>query len=133
MKRNVRKCRCAWQRARRNDRTSVNERENEYKHALNEYKKEIRKAKEEYWKRFVRESGNRDPWGDVYKVCMGKYDRERISGMKVGDRLTNTWRESVEVLMTKFFPAARMNVIRNGMNEQSKVRKFEWQEVHEAI
>lgn len=36
----------------------------------------------------VSKSGNRDPWEEVYIVCMGKNDRVRLNGMKVGDRVT---------------------------------------------
>lgn len=61
-----------------------------YKSAVWKYKKEIWKTKEENWKQFVSETGNRDSWGDVYKVCMGKCKREMLSGMKVGDRMTCT-------------------------------------------
>ena len=97
MKNGVRRCRRAYQRARKGDRRRADERANEYKRALYEYKKVMWKIKEDNWREFVSVSGNRDPWGNVYKICMGKRDRVRLSGMKVGDRIT--WKESVDVLM----------------------------------
>ncbi|KMQ89014.1 reverse [Lasius niger] len=105
MKKSVRRCRRAYQRARKGDRRRADERANEYKRALYEYKKEMWRIKEENWREFVSVTGNRDPWGDVYKVCMGKRGRVRLSGMKVGDRTTMRTDE----------------------------RQFEWSEVSEAV
>lgn len=72
MKRKVRRSRRAYQRARKRNRKRVNERENEYKSDVREYKRMLWSVKEQNWRQFVSESGNRDLWGDVYKVCMGK-------------------------------------------------------------
>lgn len=133
MKRRVRKSRRVYQRARKNDR-GVDEKMAVYKRTVCEYKKKLWKVKEDNWRRFVNEFGNEDPWGDVYRVCMGRYGKEMLSGMKIGDRLTSTWKESVDVLMERFFPAARMNVVRNvGGNMRIKERQFEWWEVDEAV
>lgn len=90
MKRDVRKSRRAYQRARKRDRDRANVRAIAYKRAVSEYKLKIWRVKEDNWRKFVCEKGNRDPWGDVYQVCMGKYGRDRLSGMKVGDRVTST-------------------------------------------
>lgn len=60
----------------------------------------------------------------MYKVFMGKYGRERLSGMKVSNRMTNTWKESLDVLMEKFFPAS--NAMRHvESNTYVEVRQFE--------
>lgn len=112
MKKRVRGCRRAFQRARRSDRNRSNVSANEYKRVLAEYKRMIWRVKDENWRQFVNDVGNRDPWGSVYKVCMGKCGRDRLSGLKVGDRMTKTWKESVEVLLERFFPEARMVVVR---------------------
>lgn len=63
---------------------------------------------------------------------MGKRGRERLSGMRVGDSITTTWKESVDVLMEKFLPAARANV---NFREEVRLeeRQFEWGEVDEAV
>jgi len=63
---------------------------------------------------------------------MGKYSRDILSSMKAGDRMTSTWRESVDVLFDRFFPAARASVERVGI-VQMEERQFEWEEVSEAI
>lgn len=133
LRKNVRKRKRAYQRARRNDRGRVNERMREYRHAMSEYKARIWKVKEENWKRFVSESGNQDPWGDVYKVCMNKRDRVRLSGMKVGERTTSTWRESVNVLLERFFPAADMDVERDVVRDKCVCdTSFEWEKMDRA-
>lgn len=63
-------------------------------------------------------------------VCMGKYKRERLSEMKVNGRVTYTWKESVDVLMEQFFPAARMNVVTSATgNADTSEKSFEWNEV----
>ncbi|KMQ93189.1 reverse [Lasius niger] len=41
------------------------------------------RIEEDNWREFVSVSGNRDPWGDVHKVCMGKRGRVRLSGIKL--------------------------------------------------
>lgn len=114
LKRKVRKCRRAYQRVRKcDDRDRINARADVYKRARNEeYKECIWRSKEANWKQFVSAKGNQDPWGEVYRVCMGKYMRDLLSSMKVGDRMTSTWRESVDVLFDRFFPAARTRVER---------------------
>jgi hypothetical protein len=55
MKKRVRRCRRAYQRARKGDRRRADERANEYKRALYEYKKEMWRVKEDNWREFVRE------------------------------------------------------------------------------
>lgn len=100
-------------------------RANVYKRVVWEYKKCIWRVKEEHsWRQFVRESGNRDPWGNVYRICMGKCGRDRLSGMKVGERVTSTWKESVSVLMDRFFPAAGMKVERQNVDDERMEESF---------
>jgi len=132
MKKNVRKLRRAFQRARKRNSQEC-ERLCAYKQAVWVYKKEIWKAKEENWKQFVSESANRDPWSNVYRVCMGKYRRDKLSAIKVGDRTTCSWRESVDLLMERFFPAPRMRTVRDASNVCVNERWFDWDEVKEAV
>jgi hypothetical protein len=54
--------------------------------------------------------------------------------MKVGERTTSTWKESVDVLMERFFPAARTNADLNvECDVGTSERQFEWCEVSEAV
>lgn len=140
MKKRVGKLRRAYQNARKRDRERESERLDEYKCAVRKYKREIWRVKEKNWELFVSKTGNRDPWGDVYKVCMGKFGKERLSEMRVGDRVTRTWKESVDVLMKNFFPDARMEIVRipsrnenENENEIVNQKCFEWDEVREAV
>lgn len=85
----------------------------------------IWRVKDENWKQFVSEVGNRDPWGSVYKVCMGKCGRDRLSGLRVNERMTSTWKESVDILMDRFFPVARMKVVRPERSVRHNDKMFE--------
>lgn len=54
--------------------------------------------------------------------------------MKVNDRETNTWKESVNVLMDQFFPATSMKGVSPVDNDENKNdRCFGWDEVNEAV
>lgn len=55
---------------------------------------------------------------------MGRRGRERLSEIKVGDRTMSTWRESVDVLIERFFPAAR-GIVEYREEERSEERQFE--------
>lgn len=131
-KKRVRKCRRAYQCARRNDKECVDDKKNEYRQALRNYKTEIFRVKDVNWKRFVSTMGNKEPWGDVYKICMGKYAGERLCGIRIGDRVTDTWKESVDALMERFFLRASRETKTRTENSQTD-RCFEWEELERAV
>ncbi|CAK9796609.1 Retrovirus-related Pol polyprotein from type-1 retrotransposable element R1 (Fragment) [Anthophora quadrimaculata] len=133
MKKCVRKSRRVWQRAKRTGNESVDVRRNEYSRLLKEYKRMLWNVKEESWKRFVSGSSNLDPWGPVYRICRGKHGRSKLGAMRVGGRLTGTWNESVRVLMSKFFPVSRAGDLCVNARCDGSVRKFEWNEVNDAV
>ncbi|KAJ3650013.1 hypothetical protein Zmor_021726 [Zophobas morio] len=74
----------------------------EYQGLLKHYKKAIKETKVFWWRNFVRFVGNADPWGAVYKLCRSEKD-EGLVGVWDGDRKTETWRDTVEVLLREFF------------------------------
>lgn len=133
LKKRVRKYRRIYQHERKRNRGCIDEKLANYRRAVRDYKKELWNAKEANWKRFVRTTGNKDPWGEVYRVCMGKYGNKRMSGMKVDNRVTCTWKESVDVLMERFFPAARMNMRTVSSGRCVSRNSFEWDEVDGAV
>ncbi|CAK9827524.1 Retrovirus-related Pol polyprotein from type-1 retrotransposable element R1 (Fragment) [Anthophora retusa] len=134
MKKRVRKSRRMWQRARKRNDVSVDARKEEYRRLLSEYKRMLWKVKEDSWRSFVSASSNVDPWGPVYRLCRGRSVREKLSAMRVDGRTTLTWRESVCVLMDKFFPASRPGP-GPMMRECGDVgaRYCDWEEVNEAV
>lgn len=133
LKRTVKRCRKAYQRARKNRMRGM-EKKREYTQVLGQYKKKIWEARESSWRKHVAETGNRDPWGDVYRVCMDKRRKDRLSGMKCGDRVTDTWRESVDVLLDRFFPTPSMEVpcVNDNINSVNG-KQFEWNEINGAV
>ena len=66
-------------------------------------KKGIKETKVLWWRNFVRFVGNTDPWGAVYKLCRSEKNEELV-GVWDGDRKTETWRDTVEVLLREFSP-----------------------------
>ena len=104
-RRSVRNLRKNFQRARARGGDDVPEHRLAYTRGMKEYKSMLARAKDEDWKNFVC-SNSGDPWGQVYKVCRGKYDRHDVSGIRVGDRVCMNWRESVSALLDSFFPEA---------------------------
>ena len=44
----------------------------DYRESMKEYKRMIKEAKEKDWHEFVSREGASDPWGKVYKICMGR-------------------------------------------------------------
>ncbi|KAJ3649943.1 hypothetical protein Zmor_021657 [Zophobas morio] len=75
----------------------------EYQGLLKQYKKAIKETKVLWWGNFVRFVGNTDPWVAVYKLCRSEKN-EGLVGVWDGDRKTETWRDTVEVLLREFFP-----------------------------
>ncbi|KAK2574829.1 hypothetical protein KPH14_012938, partial [Odynerus spinipes] len=132
LKRKVKRSRKRYQRARGRCDEMIEERKREYRRMEAKYKRELRIVKEENWRNYVKEVGNLDPWGPVYRLCMGKNVRQGLSGMNVNDRVTSTWKESVNVLLDRFFPAAsvRMDEYVSGYNED---KCFEWEELDESV
>ncbi|KAK2577563.1 hypothetical protein KPH14_012910, partial [Odynerus spinipes] len=133
LKKKVKRCRKAYQRARKNEVKRM-EKKREYSQVLWQYKKKIWEARESSWRRYVAVTGNRDPWGDVYRVCMNKGRKHRLSGMKCGERMTDTWKESVRVLLDRFFPAPSMEMfcVNDGITGVNG-KQFEWGEIDDAV
>lgn len=92
-----------WARRHLLDETAYRQRYNE---AYCRYKKILKEAKNAHWKAFVADEGNSNPWGKVYKLCRGKRGGYDISSMKVGDVYTINWNDSVNLLLTEFFPSS---------------------------
>lgn len=65
---------------------------------------------------------------------MGKRERTRLSGMNVGNGVTSTWRESVNVLMERIFPESGMPYVRNDANKDREMwKQFDWHKVNVAM
>ena len=69
-----------------------------------EYARQIREAKNNYWQSFVREEGNSNPWGKVYKLCKSGSSDRGVCSLKVDGVFTKDWKESVDALLNEFFP-----------------------------
>lgn len=71
-----------------------------------EYKYALAKAKLEDWQQFVATTGNANPWGPVYRYCLGKRSSGGLSSLRQNGVLTRTWAESADCLLQEFFPRA---------------------------
>ena len=69
-----------------------------------EYARQIREAKNNHWQSFVREEGNSNPWGKVYKLCKSGPSDRGVCSLKVDGVFTKDWKESVDALLNEFFP-----------------------------
>ena len=65
----------------------------------------IKNEKESDWHKFVSREGASDPWGKVYRICMGRLGKESLAGPRTPNGYTRTWGETAGVLMNEFFPA----------------------------
>lgn len=101
----VRALRKAYQRARRGD-GAADEQWRAYRVGVSAYKSELKEVKTRHWRDFVREDGNRDVWGPVYRLCMGRRKAADICSMKVGGESTTSWEGSVNALLDSFFPVS---------------------------
>lgn len=100
----LRQLRRAYQRGRRMAVESLEALRSCFRTCDSEYKKMISKAKLDHWREYVREEGNENPWGRVYKLCRGKRKAAEICSVKVNGVYTDTWTSSVNALMNSFFP-----------------------------
>lgn len=134
MRREVRRARGKMQHARKKmyeDRCDRNEKlykeeRRKYVRKMKEYKDEMCECKEKEWREYVRVEGNKDAWGGVYKICMGKRKSEMLSAVKKGDGMTEGWCETMRYMFDEFFPEGdRVNVDElsnvNCMNENDGV------------
>uniref|UniRef100_A0A1B6E1N0 Reverse transcriptase domain-containing protein n=1 Tax=Clastoptera arizonana TaxID=38151 RepID=A0A1B6E1N0_9HEMI len=65
----------------------------------------IRTSKRESWCRFVSEEGNKNPWGLVYKLSMGKFRKAPVfSSISSDGTVTRTWEESVTRILQALVP-----------------------------
>lgn len=108
-----------------------------YKECLRRYKNAMKLAKVEHWRNFVRMRGNEDVWGPVYKLCRGKKRVTDISSLKVGDRYTSDWNESVNVLLNEFFPTneepGSANADAGHSASELRPVEFDWCEINAAV
>lgn len=94
-------------------------------------------TKRNHWREFVRESGNDDPWGAVYKMCRGKNSKREIGTLQIGTTRTGEtiytegWEQSVEVLLDKFFPSVEERVVKGAL--ERTCMEFTTGEVEAAI
>lgn len=79
----------------------------DWRRKVAEYKRELTLAKRRSWREFVVANTDANPWDVVYKICRNKSSRAPIGALRVGDRYTDGWEESIEVLLDKFFPPPR--------------------------
>ena len=146
LKKEVRKLRRKYQNTRKHETRDDKATKREYAERLRTYKKCIRETKENKWREYVRENANNDPWGEVYKVCMGKKRKIKVNSIKDGDRMTEGWKKSVEVLMNAFFSGSNRSPRAEelpegeppgdgpGKNETEKWDKeMEYEEVESAL
>jgi Reverse transcriptase (RNA-dependent DNA polymerase). len=131
MRKVVRRKRKLYQRTKKRGNVNVEEVREEYKRSVREYKCAMSKAKENDWREFVSKEGNRDPWGEVYKLCRSKRRIEKLRGVRGRDGITSTWEESVNVLLNEFFPPAVAEM--NEEYEMSENACFEWDELDNAV
>lgn len=105
-RRELRKARKHWQAAKARSLPNVGDLGRDYNRKQKEYNRAILKAKQQHWHNFVREEGNTNPWGRVYRFCRGKRTDTPLSAIRRSDgSLTNTRADSVKVLLETFFPA----------------------------
>lgn len=122
----TRKRRVHFQHARRNGAADLQQVKAAFLSSQRLYKKLIRKSKDDDWKDFVSRYAD-DPWGSVYRICRDKKRNAQISALKVGDTVTVSWEESVDVLMNAFFPASPIDLVVADvrLEETSRVRNSE--------
>ena len=106
MRRNVRRLRKRFQRARSSNAEDLPQREADYRVARKTYNDRIVRVKEDEWRVFVRDNRD-DPWGKVYRVCRGKNRKQAdLACLQVGGVTLSTWRECTDELLGVFFPRA---------------------------
>lgn len=106
----------------------------EWKASAKEYKAMIKEVKEKDWQEFVRRESDRDPWGKVYRICMGKA-RQGLTSLRTQDGWTHSWAESAQVLLDEFFPCDDGVPIPTGPRSADRVRvnEFSMEEVRNAV
>ena len=57
---------------------------------MHEYKRMIRIEKESDWHKFVSQEGASNPWGKVYRICMGRLGKESLAGLRTPNGYTRT-------------------------------------------
>lgn len=77
----------------------------EYHRANDEYKKLIADTKTEKWKKYVTIEGNKNPWGQIYKMQTGKITQQQITcsiEQENGD-FTTDWKGTASALLSGIF------------------------------
>lgn len=76
-----------------------------YRDSRKKYVNEIRKSKKQSWQNFVKNIGNKDPWGVVYKILRNKtLNRNIFYATKHGEHEAVTWEGSVKQILQKIVP-----------------------------
>ncbi|CAB0033469.1 unnamed protein product [Trichogramma brassicae] len=105
-----------------------------YKEELNIYKRMLADTKRQDWRSYVREEGNRDPWGGVTKILRSGRNGRGLASLRVGNEYTRTWKDGANVLLREFFPedndVAWRNEVQEGQDEWSESG---WEELGLAI
>ncbi|CAB0042225.1 unnamed protein product [Trichogramma brassicae] len=137
-KKEVRKRRREWQREKRRGGENEDDLRRRYMQEMREYRNRMSERKKEEWCEYVREEGNKNPWGGVDKIVRGKRRRQGVASIRMEGGFTRTWRESAQCLLDKFFPRDgngddwRMELSdMGGVNEL--VEQFEEEEIEDAI
>lgn len=103
-RREVRRLRKRFQRAKRTDAGDLDEHRSAYRSCLAVYKKMLIDVKEDDWRQFVA-CHRDDPWGHIYRICSGRKDRcTDISGLRDGNVILTSWSDCVKALLREFFP-----------------------------
>lgn len=106
----------------------------EYRSARLRYSRALHKAKEEEFRSFVATEGNKNPWGEIYKLCTGKKRWHNLCSVKIGDAHTSSWAETVDVLTESFFPPAEAPIDgQPGVVEVPNLPAFGHEEIAESV
>lgn len=131
-RREVRRLRKRFQRGRRNEVGNLDELRSLWKSCLGEYKEMLVNVKEEDWRQFVA-CHRDDPWGHIYRICMGKGKSTDLSGLKDGNTVLTSWSDCVKALLREFFPRAEAEVPHRVNDVVAPAPELEGAEIAESI
>lgn len=106
MRRKTRRVRKAYQRKRNIEKGYRKESPSwrAWKVGAAKYASIINRSRASKWEDLVEVEGNRNPWGKVYKICLGKTRRTDLAQIEVSRGWTTNWSESSRALLDEFFP-----------------------------
>lgn len=76
----------------------------EYLIIKNKYKQQLNEAKQKCWNEFVTNSTSENPWGLVYKIAKNKLNNEKITELKIRDKIITDNKQIANELFSTFFP-----------------------------